>query len=214
MRKLVPNSGYYYTNRIVRIYLEAMEEVMGRPGLNALLNYTSLEKYIDEPPGYDLAKEIDFAEFSNLNQGILDIYGMRGGRGLSLRGGRATFDRGLKGFGALAGVGDLAFKVLPLSTKIRVGLPALARIFTQFSDQISRVETFDDYYIYYIDRCPVCWGQENERPICFVATGLLEESLRWVSSGLGFRVEEIECIASGGPSCAFKVDKTPRKQRI
>lgn len=214
MRELVPNSGYYYTNRIVRIYLEAMEEVMGRPGLNALLNYTRLEKYIDEPPGYDLAKEIDFAEFSNLNQGILDIYGFRGGRGLSLRGGRATFDRGLKGFGALAGVGDLAFKVLPLSTKIRVGLPALARIFSQFSDQISRVEAFDDYYNYYIDRCPVCWGQENERPICFVAAGLLEESLRWVSSGLDFRVEEIECIASGGSSCVFKVDKTPRQQQI
>ncbi len=114
----------------------------------------------------------------------------------------------------MAGVGDLAFRVLPLSTKIRVGLPALARIFTQFSDQISRVETFDDYYIYYIDRCPVCWGQENERPICFVATGLLEESLRWVSGGLSFRVEEIECIAGGGSSCVFKVDKAPRQQRI
>ena len=214
MRKLVPNSGYFYPNRIARIYLEAMEEVMGRPGLNALLNYTGLKKYIEELPGQDLAKEFDFAEFSNLNQGVLDIYGLRGGRGLSLRGGRATFDRGLKGFGALAGVGDLAFKVLPLSTKIRVGLPALARIFTQFSDQISRVETFDDYFIYYIDRCPVCWGQENQRPICFVATGLLEESLRWVSGGLDFRVEEIECIASGGSSCVFKVDKTPRPKRI
>jgi hypothetical protein len=214
VRKLVPDSGYYYPNRIARIYLEAMEEVMGRRGLNALLNYTGLEKYVHELPSYDLSKEFEFAEFSNLNQGILDIYGLRGGRGLSLRGGRATFDRGLKGFGALAGVGDLAFKVLPLSTKIRVGLPALARIFSQFSDQVSRAEAFDDYFIYYIDRCPVCWGQENERPICFVASGLLEESLRWVSGGLDFRVEEIECIANGGSSCVFKVDKTPRQQRI
>jgi hypothetical protein len=190
-----------------------MEEVMGRRGLNALLNYTGLKQYIDELPPGDLAKAFDFAEFSNLNQGVLDIYGVRGGRGLSLRGGRATFDRGLKGFGALAGVGDLAFKVLPVSTKLRIGLPALARIFTQFSDQISRVEAFDDYYIYYIDRCPVCWGRENERPICFVATGLLEESLRWVSGGHDFRVEEIECIATGGSSCVFKVDKAPRQQR-
>ena len=54
------------------------------------------------------------------------------------------FARGLKGFGALAGVGDLAFKVLPLSTKLKIGVPAVARIFTQFSDQSSRVEEYPD----------------------------------------------------------------------
>ena len=41
--------------------------------------------------------------------------GPRGGRGLALRAGRATFADALRGFGALAGVGDLAFKVLPLA---------------------------------------------------------------------------------------------------
>ena len=31
-------SGYYYTNMIVRFTLEAMEEIMGKNGLNAILN--------------------------------------------------------------------------------------------------------------------------------------------------------------------------------
>lgn len=209
MRNKIPLSGYYYPNRIARIYLEAMEEVMGRNGLNALLNLTGLQQYIGEYPPANLDRAFDFADFSNLNQGLIDIYGDRGGRGLGLRGGRATFDRGLKGFGALAGVSDLAFKVLPMGTKVRVGLPAMARVFTQFSDQISRVETFPDHYLYFIDRCPVCWGRQSQEPVCFVARGLLEEGLRWVSGGHTFRVEEFACIAAGDDSCIFRIDKEP-----
>ena len=207
MRTLVPPSGYYYPNRIARIFMEAMEEVMGRNGLNALLNLTGLTQYKDQLPPGNLNRDFDFADFSNLNQGVLDIYGPRGGRGLSLRGGRATFDRGLKGFGALAGVGDLAFRVLPEKTKVKIGLPALARVFTQFSDQISYVEDHGDFYLYYIDRCPVCWGRHNDRSICYVATGLLQEGLRWVSGGRTYRVEEIECLANDGESCKFKISK-------
>jgi hypothetical protein len=209
MRTQIPPSGYYYPNRIARIYLLAMEEVMGSNGLRALLNLIGLQRYAEELPPGNLAKEFDFADFSGLNEGLEIIYGPRGGRGLSLRGGRATFARGLKGFGALAGVGDLAFKVLPLQQKLRIGLPALARIFNQFSDQISRVENFDDHFIYFIDRCPVCWGRQSDRAICFVATGLLQESLRWVSGGEEFRVEETSCIAAGSDSCRFWIEKTP-----
>lgn len=211
MRNIVPKSGYYYPNRIGRIYLEAMEEVMGRNGLNALLNLIGLKEYIQEYPPENLERAFDFSDFSNLNQGLDDIYGPRGGRGLALRGGRATFARGLKGFGALAGVGDLAFKVLPLATKMKIGLPAMARVFTQFSDQITRVESFDDYHLYHIDRCPVCWGRQADKQICYVAVGLLQEGLRWVSGGMEFRVEEVECIAMGSDSCTFKIDKEPIK---
>jgi predicted hydrocarbon binding protein len=94
---------------------------------------------------------------------------------------------------------------------MRIGLPAMARVFTQFSDQITRVESFDDHQLYYIDRCPVCWGREADRQICYVAVGLLQEGLRWVSGGLEFRVEEVECFAQGAEACTFKIDKDPIK---
>jgi hypothetical protein len=194
-----------------RILLAAMEEVMGRNGLNALLNLTDMRQFIHELPPDNLEREFDFAHISNLNKGLEDIYGPRGGRGLALRGGRAIFSRGLKQFGALAGVGDLAFKVLPLRTKLKIGVPAVARIFTQFSDQTSRVEEFDDHFLYYIDRCSMCWGREIDHPICFIAVGILQEALRWVSGGLEFRVDEIKCIAESAEACVFKIDKEPIK---
>lgn len=182
---------------------------MGRNGLNALLNLIGLVSYTKDLPPNNLNREFDFADFASINQGVFDIYGPRGGRGLSLRGGRATFDKGLKDFGALAGVSDIAFKVLPLGTKLRIGLPALARVFSQFSDQVSYVENYDDHFLYSIDRCPVCWGRHSDRPICFVAAGLLQESLSWVSGGKDFRVDEINCIATGGSSCLFRIEKEP-----
>jgi len=211
VRDLVPESGYYYPNKMGRILLHSMEEVMGRNGLNALLNLTSMRALIQETPPDNLEKAFDFSNISNLNKGLEEIYGPRGGRGLALRGGRAIFSRGLKQFGALAGVGDLAFKVLPLSTKLKIGVPAVARIFTQFSDQTSRVEDLDDHFLYYIDRCSMCWGRETDRPICYIAVGILQEALRWVSGGLEFRIEEIECIGQGAESCVFKIDKDPIK---
>ncbi len=148
MRELVPESDLYYPNKMGRILLLSMEDVMGRNGLNALLNLIDLRKYIQELPPDNLEKEFDFAYISNINIGLQEIYGLRGGRGLALRGGRAIFSKGLKQFGALAGVSDLAFKVLPLHTKLKIGVPAVARIFTQFSDQTSRVEEFEDHFLY------------------------------------------------------------------
>lgn len=211
MKNIIPESGYYYPNRMARILLNSMEDVMGRNGLNALLNLTSMSHLITDPPPDNLERKFDFSYIANLNKGLEDIYGPRGGRGLALRGGRAMFDQGLSQFGALAGVGDLAFKILPLGTKLRIGVPAVARIFTQFSDQTSRVENKGDHFLYYIDRCSMCWGREADRPICFIAVGILQEALRWVSGGLEFRIEEIECIAMGAKSCVFKIDKEPIK---
>lgn len=194
-----------------RILLASMEEVMGRNGLNALLNLTDMRPFIQEPPPDDLERKFDFSYIANLNKGLDEIYGPRGGRGLALRGGRAILSRGLKQFGALAGVGDLAFKVLPLKTKLKIGVPAVARIFTQFSDQTSHVEEFDDHFLYYIDRCSMCWKRQTDRPICYIAVGILQEALRWVSGGLEFRVDEIDCVAMGGKACIFKIDKEPIK---
>jgi len=207
----VQNAGLYYPNKFGRIMIQSLEEVMGKNGLNAILNLAGLNHYIESYPPDNLDKGFDFAELSAIGTALEEMYGPRGGRGLALRGGRAIFSRGLKQFGALAGVGDLAFKVLPLQTKLKIGLPAVARIFTQFSDQTSRVEEFDDHFLYYIDRCSMCWGRETEFPACHIAVGILQETLRWISGGLEFRVNPIECIGMGAKIGVIRIDKEPIK---
>ena len=208
MRRIEP-SGYHYPNMIVHYMLEAMEEIMGKNGLNAILNLAGLAHLIDNYPPTNLHKEFEFAEFSALCGALEEMYGPRGGRGLQLRAGRVGFARGGQKMGAMVGVSDLAFKVLPLSAKLKAGIPAMAMVFTKFSDQKSTVADCGDYYSYRMNPCPVCWGRTADRPICFAAKGLVEEALHWVSGGRKFRVEEIECVAMGGEICTYAIYKEP-----
>lgn len=206
----IPKSEYYYANKIVLITMKALEEVMGKNGLNAILNLAHLPHLIDNYPPDNLEREFNFADFSALNLALEEMYGPRGGRGLALRAGRAAFADALRNFGALAGAGDLAFKVLPLQAKMRIGIPAMARIFSQISDQLSTVEEKENEFIYTIHRCPVCWGRHDvDKPVCFIAVGLLQEGLKWVSGGNEFRVNESKCIAMGEAVCEFVIQKTP-----
>jgi predicted hydrocarbon binding protein len=200
-------SGFYYPNKAGRIALISLEEVMGKNGINAVLNMAGLSYLIDNYPPDDLKREFDFADFGALNQALEEMYGPRGARGLALRMGRASFSHVIRDFGAMVGMADLAFKVLPLSTKLKVGIRAMAETFSKISDQTSRVEEDEEKFIYIIERCPVCWGRKTDKPVCFQAAGLLQEGLRWVSGGKDFRVEEILCIAKGDPTCTFIIDK-------
>jgi predicted hydrocarbon binding protein len=206
----VQKSGLYYPNKFGLITLKSLEEVMGKNGLNAILNLAGLSNYIETYPPDNLDKGFDFSELSAIGTALEEMYGPRGGRGLALRAGRATFSDALKNFGALAGVADLAFVVLPLHAKLRIGVPAMAKIFSQLSDQLSTVEEKDNEYLYTIHKCPCCWGRHNaDKPVCFIATGLLQEGLKWVSGGNEFRVNESKCIAVGDDVCEFVVQKEP-----
>jgi predicted hydrocarbon binding protein len=207
---LIPKSGYNYPNRFALITLEALEEVMGKNGLNAILNMAHLSHLVDNYPPTNLERDFDFSQYSMINIALEEMYGPRGGRGLALRAGRATFSDALRNFGAMAGAGDLAFKVLPLQQKLKLGLPAMGKIFTTISDQHSTVEEFENEFHYIIHRCPVCWGRTGEtRPVCFIARGLIQEGLKWLSGGNEFRVDESECIAMGHDVCRFVIQKEP-----
>ena len=211
----IPPSGSYYPNNFALITLDAFEKVMGKNGLKAILNLARLPHLIDNYPPGNLEKNFDFSEYSMLNIALEEMYGPRGGRGLALRAGRALFADALRNFGALAGVGDLGFRVLPLPAKLRIGLPAMGQIFSRISDQHTTVKEEANEIIYTIHRCPVCWGRSGEdKAVCFIAVGLLQESLKWVSGGQNFRVNESLCIAKGDEVCEFVIQKNPIRTTV
>jgi predicted hydrocarbon binding protein len=173
------------------------------------LNYAGLSHLIENHPPDNLERAFDFAYFSSINQALTEIYGERGGKGIALRIGKTTFDDVLKDYGAMAGVSDIAFKVLPMQSKIKFGLMAMARVFSEKSDQISTLGDEGDHYIYKVERCPICWGrEEQDTPVCYYMVGLLQEGLSWVSGGKEFLVKETSCIAMGDQACEFEIPKT------
>ena len=204
----IPESGYFNTNKFARIFLESLQEIIGQGGLNSILNYAGLTYLINDLPPDNLERAFDFANLSMINRALTEIYGERGGRGISLRVGRTTFDDVLKDYGAMAGVSDQDFKLLPKNAKIEFGLKAMVRVFSENSDQISSLIEESDHFVYRVERCPVCWGRKDvEFPVCYYMVGLIKEGLHWVSGGEEFQVKETKCIAMGDMACEFEIKK-------
>jgi len=202
-------SGFYYPNKMVRIYLIAIEEMIGPEAMKALLKLTNTPEFIDNYPPDNLGRQIDFADFSAIGSALEKMYGVRGERGVGLHAGKASFNQGVTQFGSVSGVGELAFKTIPFNTKLKVGLKAMAEAFNQFSDQITRVAEDEEQFIYTIERCPVCWGRTSSRPICYIAAGIIQAGLNWFTGGREFQVDEAACVAMGNEACVFYIRKEP-----
>ena len=90
----IPKSEYNYANKIARISLQALEEVMGKNGLNAILNLARLKTLVNSYPPNNFDRQFSFEEVGAIQQALEDMYGPRGARGLALRAGRATCRKG------------------------------------------------------------------------------------------------------------------------
>lgn len=200
---------YYYPNNMGRIILLAMEEILGQNGLNAVLNMADLSNLIDNYPPNNLDRQFNFDDLSKILATLEDAYGPRGGRGLALRAGRASFKYGLREFAPAFDETDIAYRLLPLNEKIRVGARIFVDTFNNYSDQRVRVEENEGQFYWYIDRCPMCWQRKTDRPVCQLVVGLLQEALFWVSGGKYYIVEETHCIAKGDNFCRIAINKQP-----
>jgi predicted hydrocarbon binding protein len=193
----------YYPNRFVLYLFQALEEVMGQHGLDEIL---ALAEISSLPPD-DLAREFPFEHISALNAALDEVYGIRGGRGMALRAGRAWFAQGMKSFGALGGIGDPAFRRLPLQDRVKLALQAQAEIFSSFSDQQSSLESTPGTLRFVIQASPFAWGHSAEKPVCHPLVGLLQECARWASNGRDYTVRETACVAAGDPACVILINQ-------
>ncbi|HXV43659.1 MAG TPA: V4R domain-containing protein [Anaerolineae bacterium] len=200
-------SGFYYPNKMVRIYLTAIEEMVSPEAMKTVLNLADLPQFIEAYPPNNMGREVDFADFSAIGAALEKMYGARGERGLGLHASKATFNQGVADLGSLTGVGELAFKAISPNAKLKIGLKAMAESFNKFSDQVTVVEEASDRFVYTIQRCPVCWGRTSSRPICYIAGGIIGAGLRWLSEGHYFEVDEVACCATGDKSCVFHIKK-------
>lgn len=201
--------GLHYPNKIGRLCFMSLEEVMGQNGVKALLRLAELDQYLDTYPPNDLKREFPFEAISQYSVALSTMYGPRGARGLELRAGRVAFSLGLKEFGPLLGMADLALKLMPITMKLKIVLNATAQTFDRFSDQSSHVEEERGKFVYHITRCSNCITRSDPGPVFYIARGIIEEATSWVSGGRHFSVEQCSCMAQGAPSCSFNISKEP-----
>ncbi len=203
------SASFFYPQKMGRIMLTGMEEVMGSHGVDAILRLASLEQYIQGYPSASTERDFPFETISLLQSTLEQNYGPRGGRGLALRIGRACFSYGLKEYGSMLGLTEMAFRLLSLPTKLSAGTKSFADLFNKHTDQKVRVEEKGNKIFWHIERCPLCWGRTTDEPVCHLAVGLLQESLYWLSGGKVFDVKETTCVAQGDADCTIVIDTTP-----
>ena len=201
----------YYPNKMGRFFLAALRETLVPDGYMNLLEWAGLTQYAESLPADSWTRAFDFATIARLNKGLYELFGPRGGRRLALRTGSSFYRLGLEEIGGLAGVTDLAQRSLPLQVKLKDGLTAVARTFSQTSDQNTWLVEQELQLFYHVDPCPVCWQQKSESPICYITTGFLQETLHWLSDGQDFRVQQTACRATGEAECVFRIDRDPVK---
>ncbi len=198
---------FEFPNKMARILLLAMEEVLGKTGLNAVLNLARLPHFIDHYPPANFAGGVAFSQISDLLAAVDEMYGPRGGHMLALRTGRACFKHSIRDFGALVGLGDLVFRLLPANLRTRLALEVVVEIFNRYSDQEMTLYQEDAAYFLAIERCGVCWERTTTYPAGALIEGLLQEALYWINGGRLFEIEEVVCRAMGAPTCTFRVEK-------
>lgn len=202
-------ASFYYPQKMGRVILLGAEEVIGGNGLNGVLRLGSLEEFIQNYPPSTPDRTLSFQKISSLQSAFELVYGPRGGRGVALRVGRSSFKYGLKEYGSMLGLTEMAFRLLPLSTKLHNGAKTFAELFNKHTDQKVHVEEKENKILWHIECCPLCWERKTDEPVCHLAVGLLQEALYWVSGGKMFNVEETACIACGDSVCTITIDQTP-----
>lgn len=200
--------AYYYSQRMGHILLQAMQEVIGGTGMQHVLETASLASLAQETPA-EKGDGFPFDSIGQLHVALEKVYGHPGGQGLALRIGRACFTYGLHEYGPMLGLTEIAFRLMPLHTKMHMGANSLAGLFNEHSDQRVRIEEESERILWHIERCPLCWGRHTEQPACHMAVGLLQESLYWLSGGKIFNVEETQCVARGDAACTVVIDRAP-----
>ncbi len=199
--------SYSFPNKISRILLLSMAEVMGQNGLNAVLNTATLQKFVSHLPSTNFDAGLTFEETARLFEAVEGIYGIRGGQRLAHQTGQMAFKYGVQDFRGVLGIADFVFRVLPLAFRMRIALEVQAEIFNRYSDQHILLGENQESFFWVMDRCGICWGRRSQQPTCSFLVGLLDESLYWVSNGRRFKVEEVACVAVGAEACVIAVQK-------
>lgn len=204
-----PKLTFHYPEQMGHIILLAMEEIIGPRGAKAIFTQVPIFSRIDNDPPRNRNLQFSFDVISRLQSALEETYGATAGRGVALRIGRVCFKYGLREFGTQMGLTKMAFRLLPFPARLWEGGKSLAELFNRFTDQRVRIEERGGQILWHIERCPLCWGRQTEYPACYLAVGLLQESLYWLSGGKIFNVEETGCIAHGDPTCTIVIEQDP-----
>jgi predicted hydrocarbon binding protein len=178
---------------VVRLTLDASEEVLGINGLKALLNFSKMSHLLEDKPDYSFEKKFTGDEFWAITSSYIDVLGQDGARAVYRMIGKAIGKNAIK-IGAFNSINkDLApeeklFAALELYTTIRGG----------------KVTREGDVIVFDNPECALCAHAKLDQPICTPYNGFLDMTIEWAGVK-NRRSVETACKATGDKSCRFEI---------
>ena len=200
---------YFYPNIWGRNFLTATEDIVGRNGVNALLNLARLQEYIGNYPPENIKKSFPFEHVAGLQQALYDMYGSRGARVFATRSGEETLNYTISKFDLVRKAANAAMRVSTPEIRQQVGLQFFSKFINAVSDQVVHLKEGQSYWYWIIERCPFCWQRVADEPVCYLGIGVLKAALSWATGGKQYRIAEKRCIAMGDPACIYIIEKHP-----
>lgn len=198
--------------------LLAMEEVLGKAGLNTLLERSGLERFVDNYPAAEetLDAQVRFDEYAALNASMYEVYG-NASRMMSLRIGRLSTRHSLQQQNALFNVAALtAARFMSYERQVKMVLDSMEtgfrKIYAQHNQSDLHLATSEeeDQFIYSTRDCAQCAGHKADAPLCAIQDGIFQEAIHWLT-GKEPDVSEIACRAMGTDMCVWTIAKAPLK---
>lgn len=203
-------------NFLMKCWLITIQNIVGPNGLNSVLNYAHLQKYIDNFPPDNELFEIPVKDARDLFHSLYELFGSKGSRSLSFRVGREYARIGIDGRPAIVKALMLAARLVPEKMKMRLALDKLVETENMwFRSNVSGpiVELKEEGNYFYIVRKD--WfesgGIVSQQPVCGMYSGMLQYIMKWIT-GHEHDVEEIECKAVGDSVDVFRIEKA-RKEK-
>ncbi|MBU7013193.1 MAG: hypothetical protein HXS52_08465 [Theionarchaea archaeon] len=202
-------------NFLMKTYLKTIQNIVGINGLNSVLNYSHLQKYVGSFPPDNGKLEVPVTDAQTLFAALYELFGETGTRALSLRVGREFAREGIEGRSAMAKALSLAARLIPEEKKMKMLLDRVAeqtdKMFTSHSDlpEVEIQEHDDHFLLIHRDRFESD-GRKSDKPVCNIYVGMLEYFMYWIS-GASHEVREIECRAMGNPADVFRISKSKRE---
>lgn len=181
------------TDGVIRIVMDATEEVLGENGLKAMLNFAKMSYLIENKPDYGYEKKYTDEEYARILHSYYDVLGVSGAKSIFRMIGRAIVKR-TTGLGLFD-----AFKDLPAEERLLKSL----ELYTTISGR-GRAFMENGVIVYDNTACTTCSGIESKNPVCTIVSGFLDDMAAW--SGIqGKRSVETRCKAMGHETCRYEI---------
>ncbi|MBN2224995.1 MAG: hypothetical protein JW765_10000 [Deltaproteobacteria bacterium] len=203
LKEYIPNSLMYIT-------LLTVQDIVGKNGLNSILNYSGLTKYRDNFPPNDEKIEAMGSDFGKIVGGIIDVLGERGARPLLYNAGRRGFQLLIEKSPAMMGVMGVGLKLLSKRKRLEEVFKLGAENTNKVFGENQRSYVTDEGIVCELFDCYWCRGLKSDGPICFGEVGLDAELAKW-ATGDEHEVKEVLCRAKGDDVCRVIIYFEPKK---